>query len=79
MVNDGLISALSRMENAVSLPHGGPGNRRTLNVRQRSFEDIDLRGANVRSWFARGLKARRSASMSLGYKCNQKLAFLPLV
>lgn len=32
MVNDGLISALSRMENAASLPHGEPSNRRTLNV-----------------------------------------------
>jgi len=63
MVNDGLISALSRMENAASLPHGGPSNRRTRNARRGSFEDIDLRGANVRSWFA---KARRSASMSLG-------------
>ena len=44
MVNDGLISALSRMENPASLPHGGPSNRRTRNVRQGSFEDIDLRG-----------------------------------
>ena len=40
MVNDGLISALSRMENAASSLHGGPSNRRTLNVRQGSFADI---------------------------------------
>ena len=31
MVNDGLISALSRMENAASLPHGRPSDRRTRN------------------------------------------------
>ena len=79
MVNDGLISALSRMENRASLPHGGPSNRRTRNVRQGSFEDIDLRGANVRSWFARGLKRAAPLQCRWCHKCNQKLAFLPLV
>jgi hypothetical protein len=33
MVNDGLISALSRMENAASLPHGGPsGGARAMSA-----------------------------------------------
>jgi hypothetical protein len=34
MVNDGLISALSGMENAVGLPRGRPSDGRTRNVRQ---------------------------------------------
>ena len=79
MVNDRLISGISRMENRASLPQGGPSNRRTLNVRQGSFEDIDLRGANVRSWFARGLKRAAPLQCRWCHKCNQKLAFLPLV
>jgi hypothetical protein len=76
MVNDGLISALSRMENPASLPHGRPSNRHTRNVRQGSFEDM-ICGGKCRSWFARRLK--RAAPLLVVPQVQQKLTFLPLV
>jgi hypothetical protein len=78
MVNDGLISALSRMENCQLAPRRAE-QQAHAKCRQGSFEDIDLRGPNVRSWFARGLKRAAPLQCRWCHKCNQKLAFLPLV
>ena len=68
MVNDGLISGTTRMENATGLPTAVRATGTREMSAGGSFEDIGLREAN------------RAAPLQCRWchKCDQKLAFLAL-